>query len=283
MLKDLFPHKIVWLASYPKSGNTWFRAFLAALMNDGNVELNDLHTDGIFSSREIFDYIAEISSRDLYDEEAKLMIADVFRYLAAEKNSLSIIKVHDAFECDEEGNSIIPEEVTHCAIYFVRNPLDIAGSIANHMQFSIAQAVNLLNNHDACMVGQKGNLNINQQFRQHVSDWSSHVKSWTSRPSFPVHVLRYEDMLKDPFESFSRVLKLVGWQYPSEQIKNAIAATSFEKLSTQEAANGFKEKGRMPKFFRKGTAENWKQELTAEQVEKIISCHRDTLIKYNYL
>ena len=201
-----------------------------------------------------------------------------------EKNSLSIIKVHDAFEYNAEGETIIPEDVTHCALYFIRNPLDIAGSLANHMHFSIQDAIAMLNNSQACMAGQEFNLNKNPQMRQHLSDWSSHVNSWTLKPSFPVCVIRYEDMLSDTFETFNKALNFIGWQYTPEEILKAIAATSFDVLSKQETEKGFSEKFRKsPKFFRSGTMRNWEKELTKEQVNKLILINKNTLNKYKYI
>jgi hypothetical protein len=284
MGREKFPHKILWLASYPKSGNTWFRAFLSALMNGGDVEINSLKINRIFSSRDVFDFESDLDSRDLYDNEAKLMIADIYRHIALEKNVLSIIKVHDAFECDESGNNIIPQDVTHCAIYFIRNPLDIAGSLANHMHIDIQAAINIINDQNASMAKQVGNLNRNAQLRQYTSDWSSHVKSWTLKPSFPVHVIRYEDMLTDTFDTFNRVLKLIGWEYTPEQVKRAIASTSFDTLSRQEAEKGFIEKDRQsPVFFRSGTIGNWEKELTTDQVNKIIFKNNIIMNSYGYI
>jgi Sulfotransferase domain len=279
-----FSHKILWLASYPKSGNTWFRAFLSALMNNGEVEINKLKTGGMFSSRETFDSLTDISSRDLYDTEAKSMIADVYRNIAAETDALSIIKVHDAFECDAEGKNIIPEDVTHCALYFIRNPLDIAGSLANHMPFSIEEAVDMLNDNKACMAYQPDNFNKNIQLSQHLSCWSGHVNSWTSKPSFPVCVIRYEDMLSDTFETFDKGLKFIGWHYHPHEIINAIAKTGFDELSKQEEEKGFYEKAnKSPKFFRTGTMGNWEKELSPEQVNRIIQKNKSMLDKYQYL
>jgi hypothetical protein len=283
MFKEKFPHKILWLASYPKSGNTWFRAFLSALMNGGKVEINQLKTDGIFSLRETFDLYMDISSRDLYDTEAKLMIADVYRNLAAERALLSIVKVHDAFERNEEGTTIIPEEVTHCALYFIRNPLDIAGSLANHMHFDIEHAVAMLNSPTASMAVQPGNLNKNPQMKQHLGDWSTHVNSWTLLPAFPVRVIRYEDMLSDTFATFSMALNFIGWQFSEDEISTAIAASSFDTLSKQEAEKGFSEKYKTsPKFFRAGEMGNWEKELSPKQAEMIISTHNAVMTKFGY-
>jgi sulfotransferase family protein len=284
MPREQFPHKILWLASYPKSGNTWFRAFLTALLNDGAVDINNMDSDGIFSSRYTFDLVSEIESRDLYDEEAKLMLAGIYRQVAIDKEVLSIVKVHDAFGSDLEGNDLIPRDVTHCAIYFIRNPLDIVGSLANHMHFSMDEAIHMLGDKDACMAPQPGNLNKNMQFAQHLSDWAGHVSSWTVDPPFPVHVMRYEDMLTNTFETFSKALGFIGWQYAGEQISKAIAAADFDRLSQQETEKGFKEKARKSaRFFRSGTMGNWQKELTPEQVSKMILLNKDLMEKYQYV
>ena len=278
MAFKLKQNKIVWLASFPKSGNTWFRAFLTALLHNGKIEINSMVTDGIFSDRYLFDEISELDSRDLSDKEVKLMIADVYRYLAGYKEMQHIIKVHDAFETDDDGRNIIPEDATCCALYFLRNPLDIAGSLANHSNCSIGDAVNMLNDPSFCLAKQPGNHNRNSQFRQNIYDWSSHVKSWTLKPSFPVKVIRYEDMLTNTFEIFSQAVAFMGWEATPEQIRNAIEASAFERLSSQEAEKGFFEKNRKSKvFFRTGKMGNWKQELTQQQIDEEI------MNQYNYL
>lgn len=282
MSKQLFPHKILWLASYPKSGNTWFRAFLTALLNNGEVDINRMASDGIFSSRTMFDLVADIDSRDLYDTEAKIMLPDVYRHIAAENNTLSILKVHDAFTTNAEGKDLIPGDVTQCAIYFIRNPLDIAGSLANHFQFSIQEAVDMLNNDDAYMAAQRGNNNRSEQFPQYLSGWSDHVESWTAKPSFPVLVIRYEDMLTNTYETFNKALKFIGWYYDTLAIEKAIAASSFSELKKQEMKSGFKEKTAKGTFFRSGTIGNWEKELTIQQKIDIKIKHKNTLDKFKY-
>ena len=280
---QLFPNKILWLASYPKSGNTWFRAFLSALLDEGEVDINRMNSDGIFSSREIIDACADISSRDLYDDEVKLILPDVYRYYAAEKKTLSIIKVHDNFGYNKSGTKLIPEDVTHCAIYLIRNPLDVAGSLANHMNSSIQEAVDMLNNKKAYMARQRKNLNTNIQTRQFLSDWSSHVHSWVTLPNFPVYVVRYEDMLANTFDTFKKVLDVINLPYSDEKIRKAIQASSFDILSKQESEKGFREKApRSARFFRAGKAGNWEKELNEQQINQLMSMHNNTMKKYGY-
>lgn len=278
--------KIIWLASYPKSGNTWFRAFITALFNNGIVSINDLKTNTIFSSRNIFENLTDIDSSYLYDEEAKKVLPNVYRQLALESNEQLFIKVHDAFVYNQLNVPIIPEDVSLCAIYFVRNPLDIAGSLANHLNSTIERAVNFLCRKDACFSSQRNNLNTNQQIRQYLSDWSFHVQSWTTTPKFPVYVIRYEDMVTDAFTTFKGILSKIGWlQFTDKQIQKAIDSSSFATLQAQENNLGFIEKPiiSIPLFYRKGKINNWKDELTDNQVNTIINTNHNVMKMFNYI
>lgn len=284
MGKELIPDKILWLASYPKSGNTWFRAFLSALINDGNVEINKMATDGILSSRQVFDNITDLDSRDLYDTEVKNLLPGVYRQYAIAGNKMKIVKVHDAYHTNQNGDPIIPTDVTHAAIYIIRNPLDVVASFAHHSNITIDKTIQLMNNEKGVLVRQKNNHNTSNQFPQLMYDWSGHVNSWTTPSTFPVHIVRYEDMLEHPMETFSNTLEKIGWDYPTARILHAIEATSFKKLKKQETEIGFKEKTfSSDGFFRQGKAGNWVNELTKEQSELIIEAHGDTMANFGYL
>src|ERR1700742_3075872 len=96
--------KIVWLASYPKSGNTWFRTFLTALLNDGDLDINHIKTDGIFSSKETFENATDLDPAYLYDSEAKDLQTEVYRYLEqfSQKENM-FVKIHDAYNYKDDG------------------------------------------------------------------------------------------------------------------------------------------------------------------------------------
>lgn len=278
--------KIIWLASYPKCGNTWFRAFITAILNNGIVNINDLKTNAIFSSRSIFDSNTDLDSSYLYDEEAKIILPNLYRQLAIESKEQLLIKIHDAFMYNQSGIPIIPEDVSNCAIYFIRNPLDIAGSLANHLNSSLDRAINFICNKDACFSPQKNNLNTNQQIKQYISDWSTHIQSWTTIPTFPVHVVRYEDMVMNPFNTFKEILLKIGWdEFDDYQIQRAIDASSFSALQSQEKKVGFIEKPSpaVPFFYRKGGINNWQEELTDTQARLITDFFGPTMKKYGYI
>jgi hypothetical protein len=278
------PKKIVWLASYPKSGNTWFRAFLTALLGDGDLNINEMKTDGIFSSRAIFDNCTDMDSTDLYDSEVKNLLPDVFRHQAElYKKDKLFVKIHDAYALNNNGEPIVPAEPTLCALYFIRNPLDVVGSFANHNGSTLDEAIALMNSKKGSLAKQSQNRNVNNQFKQLMFSWSGHVESWTRDLPFPVLVIRYEDMLADTLNTFTKAVKFMNINVTAQQIEHAIEGSKFEKLQQMESKDGFAEKNkRSEKFFRKGQAGNWINELTHVQVKSIIDNHAMVMERYNY-
>lgn len=280
----MLKRNLIWLASYPKSGNTWFRAFLSALLNDsGDIDINGLKTNAIFSSRDIFEAFTDLDSTYLYDEEVKRDIPLVFQQLSEESETSQYIKIHDAYTLNDNNEPIVPAASTKCALYFIRNPLDIVASFANHIAAPTGTALSIMNNPKGCISAQPNNLNTVNQFRQLMLSWSGHVESWTSDLPFPVMVIRYEDMLHDTFNSFTKAVEFIGLDVSPERIHAALEATSFKKLQEKEIAFGFREKRpRTERFFRAGVAGNWKNELTAEQAISVISHHSHIMKRYGY-
>ena len=284
MIEPSILKKIIWLASYPKSGNTWFRAFLTALLNDGELDINEMKTDGIFSSRLIFENLTDIDSTELYDDEVKNMLPYVFHDLSSGYlREQLFIKIHDAYTLNTNKLPIVPTEPTLCAVYFIRNPLDIAASLANHNGSTIDEAITLMNNPKGDLASQKGNFNVNSQFRQLMLSWSGHVESWTNSLPFPVLVLRYEDMKAETLSTFTKAVEFIGITAHREQIEYAIKASQFEQLQQKEQEKGFAEKSiRSKYFFRKGQTGGWKNELTEEQALLILANHKNTMEYYGY-
>lgn len=277
-------NKILWLASYPKSGNTWFRVFISALFNGNDIDINDLNTTGIFSSRQLFEMTTDLDPFYLYKSEIQNMMPDVFRALAQNRKGLSTIKVHDAYSYNSEHQPIIPGDVTHCAVYIIRNPLDVVSSLANHLRMTTDEAINMMNSDNAYMGSKPEKINIFTQFSQLLRSWSNHVLSWQEQPDFPVFFIRYEDMHERPFDTFSNVVKQIGFDCTDEAIRQAIEASSFNKLKEQEQKNGFKERPyKDNSFFRKGATGSWKSELTDEQAKKITDAHAPVMKKFNYI
>ena len=274
--------KIAWLASFPKSGNTWFRCFLSALI-DGKVEINQLKTDGIFSGRHLLDSTYDIDGRLLDETEVKNRMPTVIRHYAAQRQKLLFCKIHDAYSINKKELPIIPADVTLKAIYLIRNPLDVVASYANHNNSTKDQAIKMMNKKNGYLARQKNGFNINNQLPQLMYDWSGHVNSWHQQTEIEVLTVRYEDMKHKGLETFSKVIADLGLEVPEADIAKAIELTQFEKLKKAEQEKGFQEKNvKTESFFRKGRTGGYKEELNAEQMALICQAHGETMEKFGY-
>ncbi|MBN2613956.1 MAG: sulfotransferase domain-containing protein [Bacteroidales bacterium] len=275
---------IVWLASYPKSGNTWFRIFLTNLLEDGDepADINALYPTTIASSRSLFDEAAGVPSSDLTQDEVERLRPQVYRYMSEITSETIYHKIHDAWITLSDETPLIPGDITKAVLYFVRNPLDIAVSFAHHSATSIDKAIDMMNDPAFAFCSRENKLH--NQTRQRLLTWSLHVTSWTDRSGLPLHIIRYEDMLTDTFNTFKKAIVFIGLNYPDEKILKALEFSSFEKIKSQEQEKGFREKAaKSVSFFRKGIAGDWQRTLTPEQVNRIVSNHGNMMERFGYL
>lgn len=276
---------IVWLASYPKSGNTWFRTFLANFLHDGEtpVSINALGGGPIASARLLFDEAVGYDSGELTFDEIDALRPEVYRQWAAEAKETMFCKIHDAYTFLPDGRPLIPVEATTCALYFVRNPLDVAVSFAHHgghdrFDRTIRQMGRAENSF--CEV----DATESNQLRQKLLSWSEHVRSWVDAPGIRVLPIRYEDMKLRPEETFGAAVRFAGLPDDPGRTGKAIGFSRFEELSRQEAKEGFWEKMPQAKsFFRKGEIGSWREALTAEQAAKLVADHGDVMRRFGYL
>ncbi len=278
------PKPIIWLASYPKSGNTWFRIFLSNLFSESDepVSINKLHATPIASGRTLFDEYAGVSSSDLSQDEIDDLRPGVYREAAANSGELIFQKVHDAWRLTPSGEPMFPADVTKAVIYFIRNPLDVAVSFAFHSSSSFEKAVDEMNDPDNAFCGKPKRLY--NQLRQHLMTWSGHVKSWVDESGLPVLVLRYEDMKADTYNSFKKALDFLELEFSDQKIRQAIHNADFRNVRLMEEAEGFNEKPiKMTSFFREGAAGGWRNHLDPKDVERIVSEHGEVMRRYGYL
>ncbi|PLX01300.1 MAG: sulfotransferase [Marinilabiliales bacterium] len=274
---------MIWLASYPKSGNTWFRIFLSYLLSENpeKVDINNMMRSPIASSRDIFEEASGLESTDLDHEEIDRIRPDVYRFVAKNSKEKFFMKVHDAYTYLPNGEPLFPDDCSFGALYFIRNPLDVTVSFAHHSGKSYEKTSLRLENSNAAFC-RKENMPHNQ-LRQKLLAWSEHVESWTTQKSIPIHVIRYEDMVQAPFETFKKAVEFCKLSVSDERIQLAIDKSNFNTLKKMETNNGFREKpAGMKSFFRKGKIGSWKEELDKKTIEKIISNNQTTLHLYNY-
>jgi hypothetical protein len=277
------PDKIVWLASYPKSGNTWMRVFLTALLNPEKtgVDINNMVPSTIASSRQLFDEMSGVSASDLLPEEIDRLRPAIYRQNAMESEDLLYHKIHDAWIPLPGGEPLVPADITRAVIYIIRNPLDVAVSFAHHLHTSIDKTITIMNNPDYAFCDRLDRLA--NQLRQRLLTWSGHVKSWVDESGLRVWVMRYEDMSVQPEITFTKAVNFIGLQHTSAEIKAALELCEFSRLQKQEEERGFSEKNaRSPSFFRKGTVGDWRNILSREQVSRIVEAHRNMMERFGY-
>ena len=275
---------IIWLASYPKSGNTWFRIFLTNLLRDSDTpaNINELESTPIASARGIFDQHIGFEASDLSADEIDRLRPELYCYLAEEQQEPLFMKIHDAYTLVADNLPLIPEAATGGALYFIRNPLDVAVSFAHHNGTDYDTAIANLAYDAFTFCGKPKRLH--KQLRQKLLTWSNHVLTWADTAPFPVCLLRYEDMKIQPLETFSRAVRFARLPHDEEQIKKALAFSTFEVVQQQEEAEGFQEKSAVStRFFRKGESGSWRKELTEAQVQRIVADHREVMQRFGYL
>ena len=274
----------VWLASYPKSGNTWVRIFLhnlaRVLLGDGSTahDLNHLHE---LTRRESFalHYEKRMASddQDITPELIAKTRLQVQEDLVRGQAPPVFIKTHNAV-ATVEGYANVNFDITLAAIYIVRNPLDVTVSYSHFSGRTLDEMIAFMADPDSRLMSSK------QHVYEFMGSWSFHVASWLSVPHRPVLVLRYEDMLASPGRTFGRLAHFVGLRPNEEQLQKAIEWSSFDSVARQEEANGFVERPeRMERFFRAGRAEQWREALTAKQVRAVVAAHAPMMMRFGYL
>ncbi len=275
---------IIWLASYPKVGNTWLRVFLENFKRDDGrpADINALEVGYNASSRALFDDALGVESSDLSANEIDRYRPAVYRQAAAKPAETLILKAHDAYTLNDMGEPLFPTDVTRGAIYLVRNPLDVAVSFAHHLGKSMDATIALMAQPDFAPDGETNR--VKRKVRHKLLTWSEHALSWLEQNEIRVHVMRYEDMLNCPLETFGAAVRFIGWEYEEARVERAVRLSAFENVQAQERARGFKEKpSGMPAFFRKGQAGSWREELNGDQIARIIRDHGEVMQRFGYM
>jgi len=269
--------RIIWLASYPKSGNTWMRSLLAHyFMPAGQApDINNLRQFTTGDTRQdFFDAAAGGQFRGKNLEDWVKMRAKALRLIAGSKPDYHFVKTHcqtiRMFDHD-----IIPPDLTAAAIYIMRNPFDLAPSFARHQGADIDTAIKMMCYSDTVMGTPNGIYDL-------LGRWDDHINAWNNAPGLPHYVVRYEDLLHHPAKTMRKLLeKFLSVKVEGPKLARAIKATSFEAMKKQEETLGFTEKPQgMTAFFAKGQAGVWREDLTPQQVGRIREAFLPTLEKW---
>ena len=271
---------IVWLASYPKSGNTWVRAFLANLIANRAqpVALTELSKYAVLEADPaLYSQVAGRPSTELDFDQLCGLRPQVHAAIAAAAPRTVFVKTHSMAGV-LDGVPLHTPTLTAGAIYVVRNPLDVAVSMSHHFAIDLNAAIDYLGDDRAAT---ENNDLFTTEF---LGSWSRHVNSWADLESPRILVVRYEDLLAKPSKGFGKIARLVGLDADRGAVERAIRHAEFRSLASMEKRDGFVEvpiKGKC--FFRAGRSNQWREALTRDQITRIIADHREQMQRFGYV
>ena len=276
--------KIIWISSYPKSGNTWVRYLLANYF---------FNTEMVFD-KNIIRYISKFSltenEKNFYTGN-KLNLDKLAKFWVPAQEKLNVVdgqvtflKTHNA-NISLGKNNFTNEKLTIAVIYIVRDPRDVVVSGANYFDSSYDEVIDNMCNKKFCTFRNK----VDQSNIDVVSTWDVHFRSWINKmPNIPKILIKYEDLIKDTEYVFMNTIrslsKILNFQIDEQKIQFCIENSKFEKLSTMEDKDGFKENlGSHQKFFRKGKIGEYESKMTKNQINFINDRFFDLMRYLKYL
>lgn len=261
--------KARWIASYPKSGNTWVRCFIEAYFTD---QLNINYLQCTKADCHGLDY-QNVMAMEL----SRYKPMDTIWYRnAALMNQIvrepTIFKTHMA-NVEVQGVKVIPPGLTHSAVYLVRDPRAIAVSWSNHADRTLGEVIH--------QFGEERTFLTDDKVLGHfTSTWQKHVQSW-EKADFPVLRVRYEDLVEDREHWFAEILKNFNYKVDPNKLRKAIKLCDLANLKKQESKNKFRECLNQDKFF--GASKDWKEVLSDLQIKQIELVNNEYMVKLGYL
>ena len=283
---------IFWIASYPKSGNTWLRALISTyyFSKDGVFDESLLKRIDQFPTKKYF----------LEFEYNKKVIGDTCKYWikAQEKinlnNDLKFFKTHNAFGKINNYDFTNSENSIGC-IYIVRDPRNVITSIKNHYELDDNKALKWMINEKQFVYDVEKVQEVGFSDFQFISSWNMNYKSWKIQKKIPIKFIKYEDLLRETFIVSKEIIKFINdvtdnkEKINIQKLKKTIQSTSFSKLKNNEIKNGFSEsvnsqknKGKKIQFFNLGPENNWKKILDKNLQEKLSQVFEKDLDELEY-
>jgi len=289
---------IIWLASYPKSGNTWLRSILIKLLfNEKNITnsnniLKDIHKISSYPQLKYFEELGNFSKQDFNNKEIIMKNWINSQDIINKKVGIKIFKTHNyackLFDADGKGFSFTNLENSIGIIYIVRDPRNIITSIKNHFSMdSYEEAYNMMQNEDTWLVGDKEG-----RIPEAISSWENHYNSWSRFPK-NFHLIKYENLISQTHLEIEKLIKYLGSFYKIDEnkinIENIVEITNFKNLKNSEEKYGFEESvddkktGKKIPFFNLGPNNDWQSLLDQKMSKKIEERFRDTMKKLEYI
>jgi len=282
---------IIWLASYPKSGNTWVRSFISSILftKDGDVDLSKLENIPQFPVRSQFtNYIDDLQDvKKVYQNWS-----NVQNYMNLD-NKIKFLKTHhvnckiENFEFTDDNNSL-------GVIYIVRDPRNVACSVKNHFSLENYDEVKnfLFREHNWLGVITDRKIKpLDNKIPTLISSWKTNYLSWKNKTKNYL-LIKYENLLENPYLEFGKISKYLenhlNVKFDEKKIKKAIETCSFRNLQQLETDGKFKEQtvdkqNKSVKFFHLGPENDWKKILDKNISREIENKFKAEMEELGYL
>jgi hypothetical protein len=282
---------IIWIASYPKSGNTWIRSLLSTYLYSDKAIFNFELLNKIlqFPDKKNFEYF----TKDFSDIKkiSDYWMAAQDRINLFNNNEIIFLKTHSAL-CTLAGNSFTNKNNTKAAIYIVRDPRNLITSFSHHYSMSAEESYNFLISKNKILTeGEWGSKNFG--ISAVLGSWNDHYKSWKNINFAPILILKYEDLIRDTKKSLIKIInflnKFMKIELDEKKVKKVINSCSFEKLAEMEKKYGFEESVKSKKnnkklnFFYLGKKNNWENLLNPQVEEKVRKAFNKEMKELDYI
>ena len=282
---------IIWLASYPKSGNTYVRAFLSAyyFSESGEFDFSQIARIDQFPHEKFFkEKVSNIS-------EASKQWVPIQREINKDKK-IRFFKTH-SFLGNYQGNQFTSPETTLGAIYIVRDPRNVLSSLKNHYSFDDDKALKMIKDKTRSLMSNNGS----HASLTYISSWSENYLSWLRNNQFRRLFIKYEDLITNKYETFRDIIvftntlmnKVEGVN--KSRLQKAIETTNFDVLKKKEVSETFDGSESSFKnwrkfhsenknlFFNLGPDNNWKKILKTDISKEIEISFEKEMVELGYL
>jgi len=277
---------IIWIASYPKSGNTYLRSFLASYYysEDGNFNFDQLLKIHQFPNIKFSKFDPKTN-----EEASKYWMFNQNTFFS--KNKLNLVKTHNCLY-PYEGNNFTSKNQTLGAIYVVRDPRNLITSLTHHYVIDYKEAIEKMSDENSSLL-EKSHDNDYSNFT-YLSSWSNHYKSWKNNSEFKTLFIKYEDLRKNKIEIFKKIIFFINEvtgdnkKIDEQKFYNSIKTTSFSNLKNKELNEGFEESvyskktGKKINFFNLGFNNRWQKILPLEIKNQINEIFKKDLHELDY-
>ena len=284
---------IIWLASYPKSGNTFLRALLSAYLftKDGNFNFESLKNIKQFPDNGIFEKLGINISDE--KEVVKNYINVQKEINKRDKQNIRFLKTHSTLN-NLNGYKFTDLNICLGAIYIVRDPRNIVKSYSNHNQISLDRATEFIKE-VRTIGGIKSSTDRTNETITHVGSWSSNYTSWKEFKKVDRYLLiKYEDLVKETEKTFLNVLNFINKITKSKlaldqiKLKKTLITTRFDNLQNLEKNSHFAEQakdkeGKSINFFKYGPNNNWKDYLSSKNLNVLENSFKEEMTELEYL